>query len=1346
MTTDWFAGSSVWGLAVRSLLPLLVATFIALVCRKASPARLHLIWFLGLCACLVLPLTSIALPRWNLELLPVQRPSEAVAKNSEPIRLAPQHEGGQALTSLPTDSTRANLHGDSQAQSSSRSSSATTMNSPIAAGQVPQPSLRPKFDLPSMPTLFLIVWSAGTLIFGMKLILQTWSVNRLLRESRSNEDPVWEEMLASGRSQMEILGKVRLVFHRHEISPMVFGWLRPVVTLPESAQAWPVDKRRLVILHELAHLQRRDLMTQMLAGIVCSLYWFNPLAWLASQQMKRLREIACDDLVVARTAQANQYAETLLAIAKSCRGPIVAGGIAMSRSNLVGHRIRCILDTARRRNPFSARTVMLLVCITVGFSGLFGALSLTSRAQDGKPSSEVKENKQEADTSIRKMTLRVLDENDQPVGAADLHVSIWEFDGKNDFPNRDFKTDERGEIEFPIPTRLIIMRIWASHTGYVSQFLHFEQGTHEDGKNIPETFTFHLKAGHKISGKVVDVNGAPISGVEVAVKLEFEEPIGTSIHGPVINRRLGSATTDDQGHWELTNAPGPLESKDYGFSLSVSHPNYLGDSRGGELQRKQGITSEQIRSGTAILTLEKGVVLTGQITDQDGMPITKGIVIWHERPYYAPGVNESEIDSTGHFKTTHLAPGKYKITVVAPGFAPEQRQVELSHGMAEADFQLKKGHPLKVLVTDSAGKPLPKAYVQVDEWRGTEALYTHVHPNVLTSGIPSRADGNGLFTWDWAPEDAVQYRISAIGYTSVILALIAKDQPHVVQLVSPPTIFGKVTDAVTNKPIESFRVIPVKAFSPDFFSTDFQADSVAKGERGEYRIQFETNGQSGDRYRVRIEADGYRTALGKKDLAVGDAPLQEDFQLEPKPAWGGTVEDSDGLPITEFKVAVGTPTTSPHFRLDRLENNFGIAFEVRGDNHFELPASFEPSLIRVFNDQGFAEVLRQPDETIGTIRLQPWASVTGRLMQDDTPMSNEGVYFYPVFRPGLTEARFQDSYYQRTDADGYFRFDRLPPELGSFSAYLGPWEDSTLTSSESIPVQLEPGKKVELLLGGGGATVHGRVIATGRNNDEFSKNWSLNYLIRRDASHAHSPKVSFSFDPNLPLSLDWTTHPEFGSWLASHQYHFVKLSEDGRLKVHGVEPGDYELLIQLYEQPAGCLIETVGQKVIPVKITESQVASGSLDLGDIEVPCRIGPRPGSDMRAYKFTDAAGVGRLVDDMKDRFVLFHVWATWCGPCMASMPNLKADLEKYKQQPLTAVGLNVDEDRAKAEEVTRSSQLDWAQNYLGANSDLMRQLAVSSVPTYYLIGPDGKLIGSANTWDEIKAMLEGHPAWTK
>jgi hypothetical protein len=84
-------------------------------------------------------------------------------------------------------------------------------------------------------------------------------------------------------------------------------------------------------------------------------------------------------------------------------------------------------------------------------------------------------------------------------------------------------------------------------------------------------------------------------------------------------------------------------------------------------------------------------------------------------------------------------------------------------------------------------------------------------------------------------------------------------------------------------------------------------------------------------------------------------------------------------------------------------------------------------------------------------------------------------------------------------------------------------------------------------------------------------------------------------------------------------------------------------VIQLYEEPAGCLVETIGEKVVPITVTSQQADAGRMDIGDIEVECRIGPRVGSDMRAFQFTDSAGRVRYVDDLPGQYLLLHVWAT-------------------------------------------------------------------------------------------------------
>src|SRR5262249_36060704 len=79
--------------------------------------------------------------------------------------------------------------------------------------------------------------------------------------------------------------------------PLVWGILRPVIVLPAASRSWSPDRLRTVLLHELIHVERRDLLAHVIAQAVCCLYWFHPLAWIAARELRRQRERACDDAV-----------------------------------------------------------------------------------------------------------------------------------------------------------------------------------------------------------------------------------------------------------------------------------------------------------------------------------------------------------------------------------------------------------------------------------------------------------------------------------------------------------------------------------------------------------------------------------------------------------------------------------------------------------------------------------------------------------------------------------------------------------------------------------------------------------------------------------------------------------------------------------------------------------------------------------------------------------------------------------------------------------------------------------------------------------------------------------------
>ncbi len=1368
--------------AAKCFLLLLGIWLVASLLRTWSAAALHRLWTLGFCGCLAIPVITLFLPTWSIAVFPAswlgESPGPSIATTNaevhggslEPVSWAIAEGAGapvipNPISALPTtheSKPAATDHGTVSINSQPPSKLVdATPSMPSGRAPVKEAS----FQL-SWAAACLVIWVGGIVLCLLRTVWHQLSLARVLRRSCVLEDKEWSQAVVDASRSLEFTRKVELRKLDGAESPMVSGILRTIVLLPSNANSWDSARRRVVLLHELAHAKRYDVLTQVIAGLVCALHWFNPICWVGLLQMRKLRELACDDLVVSCGARATDYASVLLDVAKSYQHRNLRAAIGMSRGSSFEHRILALLDKARSHVSLTRRAAFTLLMAATAIVAMLGSLRLQSQevppakevgeasgqaGESDKPKPEGADSRAEksakeskADDDIRTMEIRVRDEQGKPIEGTKVHASVWDLasrNGKRRFtPNADYLTDAEGIAAIKIPRKLRILRLWPSKSGYVPQFVNFTQGTHDDGKLIPGRYEFKLAKGTELGGKVVDDSGKPIAGVGVAVRVEAKEPRWGANPKPIISTWLtdeDDAITDKNGKWKIVNAPAPVGGEDHQFYLKFTHEDYISDSKWGELQLEQKLTTPMLRDGSATLTLSRGVRIVGKVVSPGGRAVPKGLVIWHDDPYGSSQVHEAQIGNKGQFETIPLPPGEHPLTVVAPGFSPQRRMVNVAKSMDELVFSMQRGKRLTLKIVDRSGNPIPNAYVGVREWRGAKSLYNSRHSSVLNSRIPRQSDENGVYLWNWAPDDAVTYQVSARDFSSNTVTLIATEAEHVVKLSRALIASGKVTNAKTGKPVMEFRVVPVIVFRPEFLTTTF--DDQMPGKDGRYEIELTDDGERDYRYQVRIDADGYRSAISEQTFGLGDGHVTQDFSLEPAAARQGTVVDRQGKPVASAKVVQATPSILPAMRNAALEWG-GRRLETSANGRFQLPATFEPIRLRVIHASGFADVSRKPDEPIGTIQLQPWAKVSGKLLQDGRPIPNETVYFFPVLNGRLGDPRFQDSFTAPTDENGQFEFDRLPPIAGAVRALLGPWQESPLTSSQAVPLDLKPGEKKAITLGGTGVAVTGRVAASGRSNSKLNKNWSLNYLIRRDGGIELSERFpQLSFDPAGPVQTSWFLDPSSSGWLGTRQNHFVKLAPDGRFHISGVPPGKYDLVLRLFEQPTGCLVETIGERVVPIEVTAADAASGSKDVDVIEVECRSGPRVGQNMGPYKFVDTSGREQSIKDLRGRHVVLHVWASWCGPCLKRMPEIKATIQSLSDQPITFVGLNIDKDVSRAKAAAKRGSWNWSQNYLGDDSDMGRQLAISSLPTYFLVGPDGLLLASTANWTDMKDKIE-------
>ena len=208
---------------------------------------------------------------------------------------------------------------------------------------------------PGWQTFAAGLYVAGLLVLLARLVVDQVAARRLAAAADEIHDSQWNQLLDECRALMGLQTPVRLLRTRAHVTPMALGIGSPAIVIPDTADAWTLERRRAVLLHELAHIERRDCLTQTLASLTCAVYWIHPGAWWAAKRLQVEREFACDDRVLGLGAGARDYAGHLLEIAYSLGGgrtPALAVGMAR-RGQLEG-RLLAVLDAARNRKAPSA--------------------------------------------------------------------------------------------------------------------------------------------------------------------------------------------------------------------------------------------------------------------------------------------------------------------------------------------------------------------------------------------------------------------------------------------------------------------------------------------------------------------------------------------------------------------------------------------------------------------------------------------------------------------------------------------------------------------------------------------------------------------------------------------------------------------------------------------------------------------------------------------------------------------------------------------------------------------------------------------------------------------------------
>ena len=357
------------GITLKSILILLAAFLCTRLMRRASSATRHLLWSMALAAILLLPLLGASLPSWNVSFLPVFPSIEKTIPEtgfSDSFQIPTEdHSSSSEMTSIQ------NQKNEKRSLVDNRKTEKDIL-APLNKGPMDSSRLT---ALKSGMNILLIIWLLGIVILFMRLLAGKMIIWRLTRKSEKVTEPSWLNLSLSLIEQFQIKRSVCLLKSSRVKMPMTWGLKHPKILLPATAEFWSGDQRRLVLMHEFAHVKRLDSLTQFLSLLSVTVQWFNPFMWFSYRQFLKEREQACDDFVLKECSQATEYAGLLLNIARSFSSARVLSQatVAMARRKQLEGRLLAILNPDAKRQALTRFSVLFM-----GAAVLFMVLPLAA--------------------------------------------------------------------------------------------------------------------------------------------------------------------------------------------------------------------------------------------------------------------------------------------------------------------------------------------------------------------------------------------------------------------------------------------------------------------------------------------------------------------------------------------------------------------------------------------------------------------------------------------------------------------------------------------------------------------------------------------------------------------------------------------------------------------------------------------------------------------------------------------------------------------------------------------------------------------------------------------------------
>jgi len=230
--------------------------------------------------------------------------------------------------------------------------------------------------------LFVMIWLLGMLAS----LLRFMGGYALVRRYRNHRvKPVmgeWDQRFKLLVDELRVNKNVRLLESALVKVPMAIGYLKPVVLLPLGVlNGVPAQQMEAILAHELAHIKRRDYLMNMIQSILEVIFFYHPVVWWLSGNIRIERENICDDIAITITGNTMEFAKALTNIQEiNLTAPGLAAGLSGTKKNRLVHRIRRLAGKPKLHSGFTEGFIAASILV-ISLIGLSAAAMITYPAE-----------------------------------------------------------------------------------------------------------------------------------------------------------------------------------------------------------------------------------------------------------------------------------------------------------------------------------------------------------------------------------------------------------------------------------------------------------------------------------------------------------------------------------------------------------------------------------------------------------------------------------------------------------------------------------------------------------------------------------------------------------------------------------------------------------------------------------------------------------------------------------------------------------------------------------------------------------------------------------------------------